>query len=231
MGATLAGDVVNSAASFIKTGEVEWKGSSIQTYVGAAAGGFAQGVALGITGVAGAPAAGAIGAAVESFTTNSLNMMTGVEGYREQDGYNRANLLLDTAMSGVQGATAGYLFDQASKIIKIPGITKRIGSAGHTYQSVVKMNITKLANSNIKNWSIKTLYKGLISYGVVGTVDKILVKGQKKLKELTEDLAKDKMSDLYETIAGQNGTSQQIHSQVCPPELYAGNTLPACAST
>lgn len=161
VGAKFAGDVANSIVNG------KWTGSSWQSYVGAAAGGFVQGTVLVVAGPA---AAGAAGAATETLLTNGLNMATGVEGYRKEDGYGLGNLLSDTAVSTANGAISGFTFGAAAKYLKIPKITSGQGN----FAAVWKQVTTKAQKGLISNISTKTMMKGIVSYGVVGTADAVI---------------------------------------------------------
>ena len=173
-----AGDVVKS----VKNGK--WSGSSWQSYVGTAAGGFVQGS---VFVVAGPTAAGAAGAATETLVTNGLNMATGVKGYRKEDGYTVGKLLGDTAISGAKGAAAGFVFGKAgecmTKYVKIPGITTGRGS----FAAVWKQVMTKANRDIIANVSMKTVMKGIVAYGFCRGVDKMIGKGIEEIKNTAKE--------------------------------------------
>ena len=197
VGTKFAGDVVNS----VKNGK--WTGSSWESYVGAAAGGFVQGS---VFVVAGPAAAGAAGAVTETLVTNGLSMITGREGYRKEDGYGIGRLAGDTIVSGVKGAAAGFTWGAAAKYLKIPGITSGRGSMVAVWKQVM----TKAQRGIIANVTMKTLGKGLLSYGVVKTADTIISKGISTVKEEAKKFVKNKAIDLIKYIsnkdtAGVNG--------------------------
>lgn len=187
VGTKFAGDVVES----VKNGE--WSGSSWQEYTGAAAGGFVQGTVFVI---AGPTAAGAAGAATETLITNGLNMATGVEGYTAEDDYSFGDLLFDTGKSAAGGAIAGFTFGQAAKYIKIPGLTSGKGN----YAAIWKQVMTKARNGTIANVTWKTIYKGLVSFGLVKTADTIISKGWDSFKDWLKDKATDYASDKWNQI-------------------------------
>ncbi len=172
----IAGDVVESVA----TGDVHV--SSWQSYVGTAAGGFTYGTTLVATG-GNIKIAGAASGAVETFATEGLSMLTGAEGYRAEDGYSWKNLAANTITSGVSGAATGYIFGQAGKFVKIPGINKGRGS----FQAVWKQVMTKAQKGLIHDISWKTIGKGLVAYGGIHLLDEIWQKGKKKIKDLIGD--------------------------------------------
>lgn len=172
----VAGDVVESVA----TGKVHV--SSWQSYVGAAAGGFTYGTTLVATG-GNLKIAGAASGAVETFATEGLSMLTGAEGYRAEDGYSWKNLAANTITSGVSGAATGYIFGQAGKFVKIPGINKGRGS----YQAVWKQVMTKAQKGLIHDISWKTIGKGIVAYGGIHLLDEIWQKGKKKIKDIVGD--------------------------------------------
>ena len=187
VGVKFAGDVVNS----VKNGK--WTGSSWESYVGTAAGGFVQGS---VFVVAGPTAAGAAGAATETLVTGGLSMITGREGYRKEDGYNIGKLALDTAVSGAKGAAAGFTWGAAAKYVKIPGITSGRGSMAAVWKQVM----TKAQRGIIANVTGKTLAKGLLSFGVVKTVDTIISKGISTVKEEAKKFAQNKAVDFIKGI-------------------------------
>lgn len=194
VGTKFAGDVVKS----VKNGK--WSGSSWESYVGTAAGGFVQGS---IFTVAGPAAAGAAGAATETLVTGGLSMATGREGYRKEDGYSVGKLLVDTAVSGAKGAAAGFAWGTAAKYVKIPGITSGRGSMAAVWKQVM----TKAQRGIIANVSMKTLGKGLLSYGVVKTVDTIISKGVSTAKEEGKKYIKNKVTDFINGIFNRDGGS------------------------
>lgn len=171
-----AGDVVESVA----TGKVQV--SSWQSYVGAAAGGFTSGTVFVVSG-GNMAAAGAAGSAVESFTTGGLSMVTGAEGYRKEDGYSWKNLFVNTAVDAAKGGASGFVFGEAGKYIKIPGINKGRGS----FQAVWKQVMTKASNGTIANVTMKTMFKGLTAYGGVKFLDTLVSKGIKTVKDTIID--------------------------------------------
>lgn len=193
----VAGDVVESIA----TGKPHV--SSWQSYLGAAAGGFTYGTVFAATG--NMAAAGVAGGAVESFASNGLSMLTGKEGFRAEDGYSWKNLLGSTIKDGAAGAAAGYLFGQAGKYIKIPGINKGRGS----FQAVWKQVMTKASRGQIANITLKTLGKGLVAYGGVRLIDQIIQKAKKKIT----DTLKEKAKELVVNILGGHRDSAR-----CPLE-------------
>ena len=189
-----AGDVVKS----VTTGKIQV--SSWQDYVGTATGGFVQGstfVAVGVaTGgniTAANMAASAAGAATETFVSNGLKMATGAS----PKGYSWKNLVADTAKSGISGASTGAIFGAASKYIKIPGINKGRGS----YEAVWKQVMTKAAKGQIHNIMGKTLYKGIVAYGLVKFGDEIISQGKKFL----EDKGKELMKNIFNRVTDPDG--------------------------
>lgn len=181
-----AGDIVNSVAAG------KWTGSSWQSYLGTATGGFVEGALILGPGInAGVTllqngnnmvSAKAAGRAIETFVGDGLSMLTGAKGYRKEDGYGWEKLLTNTAVSAVEGAGSGYIFGNATKYIKIPGITKGSGSM----ESVWKQVATKASKGQIANITLKTMGKGLLAFGGVKFFDQILQKGVKKTKEIAE---------------------------------------------
>ncbi len=198
----VAGDIVESVA----TGKIHV--SSWQSYVGAAAGGFTYGTVFVAAGGSKA-AAGAASAAVETLTTNGLNMLTGVEGYRKEDGYTWKNLVGETAYNAATGAAASYLFDNSGKWVKVPGINKGKGS----FQAVWKGVMTKAAKGQIKNITCKTIGKGIVAYGGLHLFDEVLQKGWKKAKDMAKDVAINAASSqIMGMLSGNKG------SAACPVE-------------
>lgn len=169
-----AGDIVNSVAAG------KWTGSSWQSYVGSATGGFVTGSTFAITG--NMALAGAAGSATETFVGEGLSMVTGAKGYQKSDGYSWGKLVANTAKNAAIGAGSGYIFGKAAKYIKIPGITKGRGSM----EAVWKQVMTKASKGQIANITLKTMGKGLLAYGGVKFFDQILQKGVKKTKEIAE---------------------------------------------
>lgn len=160
-----AGDVFNS----IKNRKVTM--SSWQSYVGTAGGGFVSGASFVLVGP---KTAGAAGSAVETLITNGLNMATGKEGYRQEDGYTWKNLVWDTTVSGGKGALSGFAFGNInpgkSKIFgfDIPGVTVAGVNGGKgSAMAVWKGVMTKAQKGLIQNISWGTIGKGLLSYGVI----------------------------------------------------------------
>ncbi len=198
----LAGDIVES----VSTGSVHF--SSWQSYVGAATGGFTYGTVF-VASHGSKVAAGAASAAVETFTSDGLSMLSGAEGYRREDGYTWKNLVMNTAKSGAAGAGSGYLFNQAGKYIKIPGINKGRGS----FQAVWKQVMTKASKGQIANMTLKTIGKGIVAYGGVHLIDQVVQKGWKKVKDTVKEKGKDLVSNwLVSTMGGNKGSAQ------CPAE-------------
>ena len=216
----VAGDVVKS----VKAGK--WEGSSWQSYVGTAVGGFASGAVFATTG--NMTLAGAAGNAAETFTTGGLGMLTGAEGYRKEDGYSFGRLLGDTVVSTTEGAATGFAFGQAAKYIKIPGINKGRGS----YEAVWKQVMTKAARGQIANISVKTIGKGIVNYGAVRFLDQIVQKGMGEFKDTVTgnmiDWSVDKIKKLEDTAsiirsstltAGAGAyLSTNVTSAACPAE-------------
>ena len=134
-----AGDIVNSVAAG------KWTGSSWQSYVGSATGGFVTGSTFAITG--NMALAGAAGSATETFVGEGLSMVTGAKGYQKSDGYSWGKLVANTAKNAAIGAGSGYIFGKAAKYIKIPGITKGRGSM----EAVWKQVMTKASKGQIAN--------------------------------------------------------------------------------
>ena len=194
-----AGDVVRS----VKNGK--WSGSSWQSYVGTAAGGFVQGS---VYVVAGPTTAGAAGAATETLVTGGLSMATGAKGYRKEDGYTFGKLLGDTAVSGAKGAVTGFVFGKAgehmTKYARWNKITKGTGS----HESVWKQLMTKATRGQIKNISWKSIGKGLTSYGLARGVDKMIKEGLKEVKEGAKEYAVKKGRELFDMLkSGLGATS------------------------
>lgn len=187
VGMKFAGDVVNSVASG------KWTGSSWESYVGAAAGGFVEGS---VFVVAGPTAAGAAGAATETLVTNGLSMIAGEKGYRKEDGYTVGKLLGDTAISGAKGAAAGFAWGAAAKYLKIPGITSGRGNMSAVWKQVM----TKAQRGIIQNVTMKTLGKGLLSFGLVKTMDAIIDKGISKAKDEAKKFFTEKGKELIEKL-------------------------------
>ncbi len=197
VGSRVAGDVIKS----VKTGKVTV--SSWQSYVGSAAGGFVQGSVLVASG-GNTALAGAAGSATETLVGGGLSMITGAKGYTKADGYTIGSLLKDTASSAVSGAAAGAIFGSAAKHLKIPGITAGKGS----YASVWKQVMTKASKDMIKNVTWKTLGKGLLSFGLVKTVDKIVDDGIKLVKDYAKDKAKELLKEGLEYLKeGSSGSA------------------------
>lgn len=195
-GTKFAGDVVKSVVS----GKPQF--SSWQSYVGAAAGGFTEGstfvaatIASGGNMKVGMTAAGAAGNAVDTLVTNGLSMATHAKGY---ENYSMLDLMKDTATSAASGAAAGFVFGSAAKTLKIPGITKGRGS----FQAVFKAGITKGIRYGF-NMSWKTVMKGAVAYGIVGTADKIY----NGLKDEGKKYVKQKAVDLIKNIINPNKSS------------------------
>lgn len=196
VGTKFAGDVVHS----VRAGK--WEGSSWQTYVGAAAGGFVQGTVLVASG-GNAALAGAAGAATETALTGGLNMLTGVEGYRKEDGYTIGKLLLDTGVSTAEGAAAGAIFNWSAKYVKIPGITAGKGS----FVSVFKQVMTKAERDIIFNITGKTLFKGIVAFGLVKTVDSIVNKAIEAGKDITKETIKSTINKIINDIMSGNASA------------------------
>ena len=185
----IAGDVINS----VKSGEV--KVSSWQEYVATASGGFVQGSVYVATGN---PAiAGAAGSATESFISNGLNMLSGTEGYRKEDGYNVGKLLWDTAKSGAEGAAGGFVFGKATKYIKIPGITSGRGN----WDAVVRGKLTAAAHGYVKNISAKTIMKGVFTQGFLKMFDTTISKGLEAAKDFAKGLVTTMIQNIFGDIS------------------------------
>ena len=214
-----AGDVIKS----VKNGK--WSGSSWQSYVGSAAGGFVEGSVLM---VAGPTAAGAAGAATETLITNGLNMATGVEGYRKEDGYNVGKLLGETAISGATGAATGFVFgkvgEHMTKYVRIPGITKGKGSM----ESVWKQVVTKAQKNIIKNISLKTVYKGIAAYGLNRGLDKMISQGIEEAKNTVKDFAKESIKKILEAVMA-GGAATEVNKAVNSlTNMTGGHMSAAC---
>lgn len=197
-----AGDVAKSVVAG------EWKGSSWQSYVGTATGGFAQGATFAATG--NIYAASAAGSAVESLTTNGLNMATGVKGYRKEDGYSWKNMAWDatksTAASLVTTGASSTIAKSVGKYIKIPGINKGKGS----YQSVWKQLVTKASNGTINNISWNSIYKGAMVYGGLNFIDSAISKTFGAVKDkLKEALLPDDIKKIVEAIENRKKSIPQ----------------------
>lgn len=170
--AKIAGDIVES----VKTGHVSV--SPWQEYVGTFTGGFVEGTVFVASG-GNAAVAGAAGGAAETFVSNGLNMATGTQGYRQEDGYNLGKLFMDTAISGTEGAVTGFAFNKATKYIKIPGITSGRGN----WDAVVRGKLTAASHGFVKNIGIKTIMKGVVTQGLFKTIDTVIDKGKKEIGE------------------------------------------------
>lgn len=197
-----AGDVAKSVVAG------EWKGSSWQSYVGTATGGFVQGATFAATG--NIYAASAAGSAVESLTTNGLNMATGVQGYRKEDGYSWKNMAWDatksTAVSLVTTKASSTITKSVGKYIKIPGINKGKGS----YQSVWKQLVTKTSNGTIGNISWNSIYKGAMVYGGLNFIDSAISKTFGAVKDkLKDELLPDNIKKIVEAIENRKKSIPQ----------------------
>lgn len=197
VGTKFAGDVVKS----ISTGKAQF--SSWQSYTGAAVGGFVQGSVMVASG-GNAAIAGAAGSATETLVTNGLNMATGVEGYRKEDGYNIGSLVKDTAVSGLKGAAAGSIFNWSAKYLKLPGITAGKGS----YVSVFKQVMTKAERGIIAHVTGSTLVKGLVSFGLVKTCDTIVKKGIDTAKEMAKNGVMNTIESVLDKIRNGKNSNQ-----------------------
>ena len=186
----VAGDIVDSA----KNGHVSV--SSWQSYVASATGGFVQGSVYVATGSS--EIAGAAGCASETFISNGLNMISGVEGYRSEDGYTVANLFFDTAKAGKDGAISGFVFGKAGKYIKIPGITSGRGN----WDAVVRGKLTAAAHGFVKNIGVKTIMKGIVTQGIVKMIDSVIDKGISAVKEAVKNFAQKIVTGLFTAIFG-----------------------------
>lgn len=215
VGAKFAGDVIHS----VKAGK--WEGSSWQSYVGAAAGGFVQGTVLVASG-GNAALAGAAGAATETALTGGLNMLTGVEGYRKEDGYTVGKLLLDTGVSAAEGAAAGAIFNWSAKYVKIPRITSGRGS----YVSVFKQVMTKAERDIIFNITAKTLFKGIVAFGLIKTVDTIVDKAIEEGKNFVEDKIRSIVNKIINDVMSGN-TSANASSAI---SNAASSTKATCST-
>lgn len=204
----LAGDVVNSVANGKPTF------SSWQSYVGTAVGGFAEGSVLVATGSK--TLAGAAGGSAETLVTNGLNMATGVDGYTAEDGYSWKNLLADTAIAGGKGAIEGFAYGTASKYIKIPGITKGVGN----YSATWKQLMTKAQKGIIENISWKSIGKGIVAYGGVKFLDKLISKGIDKAKDYLMDKSADYVKSLFD---GDDSSDTSTTTAA-----MANNLMPEC---
>lgn len=182
-----AGDVINS----VKSGKIQV--SSWQSYVGTAAGGFTSGTVFIATG-GNMAVAGAAGSAVETFVSDGLNMVTGVEGYRKEDGYSWKNLVGNIVVDAAKGGVAGYAIGQAGKYIKIPKINKGRGS----FEAVWKQVMTKASKGTIHKIALKTLGKGLVAYGGVRFFDQILQQGIKGIKDAALDKGKEFVKNMWD---------------------------------
>ena len=217
VGMKFAGDVINS----VKNGK--WTGSSWESYVGAAAGGFVQGS---VFVVAGPTAAGAAGAATETLVTGGLSMITGREGYRKEDGYSIGKLALDTAVSGAEGAAAGFTWGTVANYVKVPGITSGRGSMSAVWKQVM----TKAQRDIIENVTLKTLGKGLLSYGIVKTIDTIICKGISEAKEEAKKFVQNKTVDYIKGIFNKDtaGISDAVPASLCG--VLGGAKAATCAT-
>lgn len=202
-----AGDVVNSV------GAGEWKGSSWQSYVGSATGGFVSGTAFVMSG-GNMAIAGAAGSATENFVTGGLGMLTGAQGYTAEDGYTWRNLLGSTVSSGVTGAVSGFAFGNVGKYVKIQGINAGRGS----FQAVWKQVMTKAARGQIANVTMKTMMKGLVAYGGVQFFDKLIGKSIDYVKDYFKNGAKNVLEDLWNNLV-----SEARYSNAARASAYIGN--------
>ena len=156
--------------------------------------------------------AGAAAEGAETLTANGLKMLTGVEGYRAEDGYTFKTLMKDTALSAATGAVTGFSVEPSMKNIKIPGLNKGRGS----FMAVTKQLITKAKKDLIGNISTKSLLKmatvfgpGMILDGLVGKAKdglKKWVKGKAKdiIKGAIRKLIPDKYSSILKYISGRS---------------------------
>lgn len=204
-----AGDVVNS----VKNGKVTV--SSWQSYVGTATGGFVSGTVYVASG-GNSAAAEAAGSAVETFTSNGLNMISGTDGYTKADGYSWKNLMGDTFKSGVNGfktgATTGFIFSKASKVtkyLKIPSITQGRNSMSAVFITQVK----RAAHGYIKNISGKTIMKGLISMGTIKFFDEIVVKGKKAVEDGLKEKGKEILQDFLNSLRNDEKTTSVVNAK------------------
>lgn len=173
-GARLVGDTITSIS------KREWSFSSPQEYAGSIVGGFVEGVTLTVAGPA---AAGGAGAATETLVTNGLNMVTGVKGYRKEDGYTVGSLFADAGVSAALGATLGYAFDKVSDFIKIPKLETGQGSWG----SRIKQVMTKAKKGIIKNITGKTMFISGVLQGIDKTIENIIKEGASAAYEWFKD--------------------------------------------
>ena len=213
-----AGDVVTSVVTG-KPAVSSWQ-SFVSSYAGAAAGGFTTGSVFVASG-GNTMAAGAAGAAVETFVGDGLSMVTGAKGYRKEDGYTLANLTYNTAKSAAAGGTAGAIFSSASKYIRIPKITAGKGSMA----SVWKQVMTKASRSQIADITWKTIGKGVIAFGGVKFFDQIISKGKKKVTDSIKKKGREILTSIFtpvpvyaETTSAKEYMSGNRGSANCPAE-------------
>ena len=168
---TFAKDVVASAKSIKNGGGLKF--SSLQTYAGAAAGGFAEGFTYGMTGST--TLAMAAGDAVQTFTTNGLNMLTKQPGY---ENYSLGDLGRDTLKSGLKGAVAGAVAEPFNRfsmknLDTLQGVTAGKGS----WASTTKQLLTKTATHQIgRITSHSAIWKGVAIFGVIAPADALIEK-------------------------------------------------------
>lgn len=184
-----AGDVVKSA----KNGKVQV--SSWQSYVGSATGGFASGTTFVLSG-GNMTLAGASGSAVETLTTEGLNMATGMEGYRKEDGYTWKNLIANIAVSGAKGAATGFAFGKVGEYIKLPGINSGKGS----FEAVWKQVMTKAARDQIANITWSTVGKGAVAYGIVKFSNQVIKKGIDEIKSALNNRSIEMVENITDSI-------------------------------
>lgn len=213
-GTKFAGDVVKTVTS----GKPSF--SSWQSYVGAAAGGFTEGsvfvgatVAAGGNVKAGMAAAGAAGNAVDTLVTNGLSMATHAKGY---ENYSVKDLCRDTFFSSAKGAVEGFAFGSAAKHIKIKGINK----GRNSFQAIFKSGITKGIRYGF-NMSWKTVAKGAVAYGLIGTVDKIYSGLKDKITDQLKETGKSFVKNLFNRITsgGRNISSAACDTTGSRPKM------------
>ena len=152
--------------------------------------------------------------------TNGLSMAFHERGYRKEDGYNAGNLFKDTAKSAVEGGIAGFAFDWKPKHVKIDAVTKGKGS----YLSVWKQVMTKAQRGQIKNIKVRTLWKGVVSYGVVRSADTFIEKGIDTIKEKLKSGVRTAIVDSARDLFGGRTITASSNRR----NFLAGNRTAVC---
>ena len=145
IGAIVASQLASDVLTNLADSDDEFKFSSWQTYVGAAAGGFIGG-ALTFAKIPGADA-------ISSFATTSITI--GLENITLNSDYSPEEIIKNSLFSAAIGSISGKVMNK----VKINGINAGRGS----YQQVSKMIITKLNAGTIRSFSVKTGFKIFVS--------------------------------------------------------------------